>query len=69
MVEVHKKVFKSKLKVSRVRWNTVEVDIWNRLHRIVARGVEPACPSFATLDYCKYCLVRSRCIKRYSSPS
>ena len=69
MVEVHKKVFKSKLKVSRVRWNTVEVDIWYRLLRIVATGVGPRCPSFATFDYCKYCLVRSRCIKMYSSPS
>ena len=37
-VQVLGKVLDLKLKVSRVRWNSVEVDMWYRLLRIDAGG-------------------------------
>ena len=60
------KVLRSKLQVSRVNWNSIEVDIWYRCVRIVAEAVGPTCPIFTTLAYCKFCLVGSRCLGRYS---
>ena len=64
-VQVFGKVLDSMLNVSRVIWNSVEVDMWYRLLRIDAGEVEPTCPSFATLTNCKYCLVGLGCMGRY----
>ena len=63
------KVLMSKLQVSRVNGNSVEVDIWYRWVRIVAEAVGPTCPIFTNLAYCKFYLVGSRCLGKYLCPS
>ena len=65
-VQVLGKILDTKLKVSRVIRNSVEVDMHYRLLRIVATRVGHACPSFATLTHCKYCLVGFMCLGYYS---